>query len=68
LAVEIFRQCGIDTKLVPVSTAEYGLSKARRPINSRLDRSKLAEEGFKPLPDWKDALTRYLKEEGYIDQ
>ncbi|MBP5652988.1 MAG: dTDP-4-dehydrorhamnose reductase [Lachnospiraceae bacterium] len=68
LAVEIFRQCGIDTKLVPVSTAEYGLSKARRPLNSRLDRSKLAEEGFKPLPDWKDALTRYLKEEGYIDQ
>ncbi|MBO7354973.1 MAG: dTDP-4-dehydrorhamnose reductase [Lachnospiraceae bacterium] len=68
LAVEIFRQCGIDTKLVPVSTAEYGLSKARRPLNSRLDCSKLAEEGFKPLPDWKDALTRYLKEEGYIDQ
>ena len=68
LAVEIFRQCGIDTKLVPVSTAEYGLSKARRPLNSRLDLSKLAEEGFKPLPDWKDALTRYLKEEGSIDQ
>lgn len=68
LAVEIFRQCGIETKLVPVSTAEYGLSKARRPLNSRLDCSKLAEEGFKPLPDWKDALTRYLKEEGYIDQ
>ena len=68
LAVEIFRQCGIETKLVPVSTAEYGLSKALRPLNSRLDCSKLAEEGFKPLPDWKDALTRYLKEEGYIDQ
>lgn len=66
-AVEIFRQCGIDTKLIPVSTADYGLSKARRPLNSRLDRSKLAEEGFKPLPDWKDALTRYLKEAGYID-
>ncbi|MBQ3912284.1 MAG: dTDP-4-dehydrorhamnose reductase [Lachnospiraceae bacterium] len=65
-AVEIFRQCGIDTKLIPVSTADYGLSKARRPLNSRLDRSKLAEEGFKPLPDWKDALTRYLKEAGYI--
>jgi dTDP-4-dehydrorhamnose reductase len=66
-AVEIFRQCGIDTKLIPVSTADYGLSKARRPLNSRLDRSKLAEEGFKPLPDWKDALTRYLKEAGYIE-
>lgn len=46
----------------PVSTAEYGLSKAARPFNSRLDKSKLAENGFTPLPDWKDAVRRYLKE------
>lgn len=48
--------------VVPVTTAEYGVSKAARPFNSRLDKSKLAENGFKPLPDWKDALTRYLRE------
>ena len=46
----------------PVSTAEYGMSKAARPFNSRLDKSKLVEAGFTPLPDWKDALQRYLKE------
>lgn len=61
-AVEIYRQAGYATKVVPVTTAEYGLSKARRPFNSRLDKSKLIENGFKPLPDWKDALRRYLKE------
>ena len=48
--------------VVPVSTAEYGVSKAARPFNSRLDKSKLTENGFQPLPDWKDALNRYLKE------
>ncbi|MBP3324505.1 MAG: dTDP-4-dehydrorhamnose reductase [Clostridia bacterium] len=58
---EIFRQAGYSTKVVPVTTAEYGLSKAVRPFNSRLDKSKLTENGFKPLPDWKDALCRYLK-------
>ena len=58
---EIYRQAGMDTKVVPVTTAEYGLSKARRPFNSRLDKSKLAQAGFAPLPDWKDALSRYLK-------
>ena len=47
---------------IPVTTAEYGLSKARRPFNSRLDKSKLEQAGFAPLPDWKDALSRYLKE------
>ena len=46
----------------PVTTAEYGMSKAARPFNSRLDKSKLVEAGFTPLPDWKDALQRYLKE------
>ena len=59
-AVEIFRQAGRDVKVIPVSTAEYGLSKAKRPFNSRLDKSKLVENGFTPLPDWKDALKRYL--------
>ena len=59
---EIFRQAGYDTKVIPVTTAEYGLSKAARPFNSRLDKSKLAQAGFTPLPDWKDALARYLKE------
>ena len=60
-AVEIFRQAGMQTKVLPVTTAEYGLSKAARPFNSRLDKSKLVEAGFKPLPEWKDALERYLK-------
>ncbi len=59
---EIYKQAGVDTKVVPVSTAEYGLSVAARPKNSRLDKSKLVEAGFKPLPDWKDAVKRYLKE------
>ena len=59
---EIYRQYGLDTKVVPVSTEEYGLSKAARPANSRLDKSKLTEAGFTPLPDWRDALGRYLKE------
>lgn len=59
---EIFRQAGYTTKVVPVTTAEYGLSKAARPYNSRLDKSKLTEMGFKPLPTWQDALARYLKE------
>lgn len=58
--VEIYRQYGLDTKVIPVTTAEYGLSKAKRPFNSRLDKSKLVKNGFTPLPDWKDALKRYL--------
>ena len=60
--VEIYRQYGLDTKVIPVTTEEYGLSKARRPFNSRLDRSKLARAGFVPLPTWQDALSRYLRE------
>ena len=59
---EIFRQAGYTTKVVPVTTEEYGLSKAARPFNSRLDKTKLAENGFTPLPAWQDALARYLKE------
>ena len=59
---EIFKQAGLSTKVLPVTTEEYGLSKAARPFNSRLDKSKLVEMGFKPLPTWQDALARYLKE------
>lgn len=59
---EIFRQAGYTTNVIPVTTEEYGLSKAARPFNSRLDKSKLVEAGFEPLPTWQDALARYLKE------
>ena len=58
---EIYRQAGYDTKVIPVTTEEYGMSKAARPFNSRLDRSKLVKNGFTPLPTWQDALSRYLK-------
>lgn len=61
-AEEIFKQANKDVKVHRVTTAEYGASIAKRPFNSRLDKSKLIENGFKPLPDWKDALRRYLKE------
>ena len=61
-ATEIFRQTGQDVEVFPVTTAEYGLSKAKRPFNSRLSKEKLAQAGFERLPTWQDALTRYLKE------
>lgn len=64
-AVEIFKQAGYTTTVVPVTTEEYGISKATRPFNSRLDKSKLIENGFEPLPTWQDALSRYLKEIEY---
>lgn len=64
-ACEIFKQAEYNTKVKPVTTEEYGLSKAKRPFNSRLDKSKLIENGFKPLPTWQDALSRYLKEIDY---
>lgn len=60
-ACEIFHQAGYATKVMPVTTAEYGLSKAARPFNSRLDKAKLVENGFTPLPSWQDALARYLQ-------
>lgn len=63
-AKEIFRQAGMMTKVVPVTTSEYGLSKAARPYNSRLDKRKLIENGFTLLPAWQDALSRYLREIG----
>ena len=58
----IFRQYGLKTRVIPVTTEDYGLSKAKRPVNSRLDKSKLVENGFTPLPTWQDAVSRYLKE------
>ncbi len=61
-ACEIFRQAGVEMTVTPVTTAEYGVSKAARPFNSRLDKSKLSDNGFERLPDWQDALARYLKE------
>lgn len=64
-ACEIFKQAGYTNTVIPVTTEEYGLSKAARPFNSRLDKSKLVENGFKPLPTWQDALARYLKEIEY---
>lgn len=57
---EIYRQAGVKAKVIPVSTEEYGLSVADRPFNSRLDKSKLDQAGFKRLPDWKNAVERYL--------
>ena len=59
---EFYRLYGMKTKVIPVTTEEYGLSKAKRPSNSRLDKSKLAANGFELLPDWKDAVKRYLQE------
>lgn len=59
---EFYRQYGLTTKVIPVTTEEYGLSKAARPSNSRLDKSKLVEAGFTPLPAWQDAVRRYLAE------
>lgn len=63
-AKEIFRQAGYSTEVIPVTTAEYGISKAARPFNSRLNKSNLIENGFQPLPTWQNALERYLKELG----
>ena len=60
--VEFYRQYGLPVTVIPVTTEEYGLSKAARPENSRLDRSKLTRNGFAPLPDWKDAMKRFLEE------
>ena len=62
---EIYKQARLSTKVTPVTTAEYGVSKAARPFHSRLDKSKLTENGFRPIPTWQDALSRYLKELEY---
>ena len=68
LTCEIYRQADIKTRVIPVTTTEYGVSKAARPFNSRLDKSKLQENGFTPLPEWKDALRRYLEAIGVISK
>ena len=60
--MEFYKQYGLTTKVASVTTEEYGLSKAARPSNSRLDKSKLVENGFAPLPSWQDAVKRYLEE------
>ena len=65
---EIYRQAGLKTQVIPVTTAEYGLSTAARPFNSRLDKSKLSMKGFTLLPTWQDALHRYLIELGEIEK
>ena len=62
LAEEAYRAAGMKVKVNRVTTAEYGLSKAARPFNSRLDKSKLVDAGFTPLPDWRDAVKRYIEE------
>lgn len=63
LCMEFYKEYGLVTCVIPVSTEEYRLSKAARTFNSRLDKSKLVvETGFKPLPIWQDAVSRYLKE------
>lgn len=61
-AREIFLQAGLKSRVVPIPTEVYTCTKAKRPSNSRLDTSCLKENGFSPLPPWKDALSRYLKE------
>ena len=65
-AEEIFRQAGKDTKVIPVTTEEYGISKARRPKNSRMSKDKLASNNYNKLPKWNDALTRYNNHEAKI--
>ena len=59
-ACAIFKAAGMHVNVLPVTTAEYGESKAKRPFNSRLDKSKLTDTGFQPLPDWQNALERYI--------
>lgn len=63
-ACEIFKQAGMNVSVAPVSSDEYP-AKAKRPSNSRMDKSKLTANGFQPLPTWQDALSRYLKEIDY---
>ena len=60
-ACAIFKAAGMRVNVLPVTTAEYGESKAKRPFNSRLDKSKLTDNGFQPLPTWQDALERYME-------
>lgn len=68
LAEEAYRVADMDVRVNRVTTAEYGTSIAKRPYNSRLDKSKLVENGFKPLPDWKNAVKRYIAEAGLTER
>ena len=65
-AEEIYKDAGMNVKVKAVSTEEYeakaGKAVAKRPFNSRLDKSKLVEAGFSPLPDWKEAVKKYIEE------
>ena len=61
-AVEIFRQAGVPMNVIPVTSAEYKAAKAKRPFNSRMNKDKLEKKGFERLPQWQDALARYLEE------
>ncbi|MFU0831785.1 MAG: dTDP-4-dehydrorhamnose reductase [Oscillospiraceae bacterium] len=60
-AQEIFKQAGYETRVKLIPTSAYP-TKAKRPFNSRLSKKSLDDAGFSRLPDWQDALTRYLKE------
>ncbi len=60
---EMYRLCGLKTNVIPVTTEEYGGTGAKRPLNGRLQRNNIKKFGFIPLPDWKDALSRYINEE-----
>ena len=60
-AYEIMRQSGSNARVVPITSSEYP-AKAKRPMNSKLSKQKLIDNGFEPLPDWKDALGRFLEE------
>ena len=60
-AKEIFRQAGMQVEVTPVNSEQYA-AKAKRPFNSRMSKEKLTANGFRRLPDWQDALGRYLKE------
>ena len=65
-ACEIMRLINAKALVIPVTTQEYGVSVAARPFNSRLDKTKLIENGFKPLPTWENALKRYCDSSNYL--
>lgn len=67
-AEEIFRQSGRDTKVIPVTTEEYGASKARRPRNSRMSKEKLTDRGFEAASSWRDALADYYSKESKTEE
>ena len=60
-ATEIMRQAGKSTVIHPIPSSEYP-TRATRQLNSRMSKDKLEKNGFSRLPNWKDALARYLQE------